>query len=198
MQNWDTCNLHTKSIPWFGQMTLPRELTVKNGKLYQWPIRELLEMRRDEVRYENVRIRNEEIELEGISGRLVDMEVDLKVGEMDEEGYYSFHKFSVHFAEDDRFHSGVSFRPTESTLKVNRKFSGSRRAIIHQRRAKVKPKDGVLSLRIILDRFSAEVFANGGEKVMTFTFYTDIRADRISFYVDGEAEFNVTKYRLQI
>ena len=32
---------------------------------------------------------------------------------------------------------------------------------------------------------------------MTFTFYTDIRADRISFYVEGEAEFNVTRYRLQ-
>ena len=197
MQNWDTCNLHTKSIPWFGQMTLPRELSVKNGRLYQWPIRELLSMRRDEVRYENVRIRNEEIELEGISGRLVDMELDLKVGEKDEDGYYSFHKFSIHFAENDRFHSGVSFRPAESTLKVNRKFSGSRRAIIHQRRAEVKPKDGVLSLRIILDRFSAEVFVNGGEKVMTFTFYTDIRADRISFYVEGEAEFNVTRYRLQ-
>ena len=41
MQNWDTCNLHTKSIPWFGQMTLPRELSVKDGRLYQWPIREL-------------------------------------------------------------------------------------------------------------------------------------------------------------
>ena len=56
MQNWDTCNLHTKSIPWFGQMTLPRELSVKDGRLYQWPIRELLSLRRDKVSYENVRV----------------------------------------------------------------------------------------------------------------------------------------------
>ena len=62
MQNWDTCNLHTKSIPWFGQMTMPRELSVKNGRLYQWPIRELLSLRRDKVSYENVRVRNDEIE----------------------------------------------------------------------------------------------------------------------------------------
>ena len=174
MQNWDTCNLHTKSIPWFGQMT-----------------------RRDEVRFENVRVRNEEIELNGIRGRLVDMEVELKVMKDDEEGHYPFQKFAIHFARDDRHHTGISFRPAESTLKVDRKFSGSRRAIIHQRRAYAKPKDGILKLRIILDRFSAEVFVNDGEKVMTTTFYTDVRADGISFFADGEAEFSVTKYRLQ-
>ena len=197
MQNWDTCNLHTKSIPWFGQMTLPRELSVKDGRLYQCPIREFLSLRRDKVRYENVRIRDEEIELEGINGRLVDMELELKVVEDDEEGHYPFQKFAIHFARDDRHHTGISYRPAESTLKVDRKFSGSRRAIIHQRRAYADPKDGVLKLRIILDRFSAEVFVNDGEKVMTTTFYTDVRADGISFFVDGEAEFTVTKYRLQ-
>ena len=38
MQNWDTCNLHVKSTPWFGQMSLPRELRVRNGILYQTPV----------------------------------------------------------------------------------------------------------------------------------------------------------------
>jgi len=196
MQNWDTCNLHTKSIPWFGQMTVPRELTIKNGRLYQWPIRELDLMRRDKVVYEDVRVKGGEIELEGIDGRLVDMELELKV-KADEKGHYPFQKFAVHFAKDGRYHTGVSYRPAELVLKVDRKFSGSRRAIIHQRRAHVEPVDGVLKLRIILDRFSAEVFVNDGEKVMTITLFTDTRAKHITFNVDGEAEFNVTKYRLQ-
>ena len=147
--------------------------------------------------HENVRIRDEEVELSGISGRLVDMELDLKVGEKDEEGHYGFHKFAIHFAKDDRVHTGISYRPSEKTLKVDRKFSGSRRAIIHQRRAYVEPQDGVLQLRVIIDRFSVEVFVNSGEKVMTMTYYTDIRADRISFLVDGTAEFDVTKYSLE-
>ena len=34
MQNWDTSRLHPEETPWFGQMTLPRELSVKNGRLY--------------------------------------------------------------------------------------------------------------------------------------------------------------------
>ena len=33
MQNWDTSRLHPEETPWFGQMTLPRELSVKNGRL---------------------------------------------------------------------------------------------------------------------------------------------------------------------
>ncbi|MBQ8055121.1 MAG: glycoside hydrolase family 32 protein [Lachnospiraceae bacterium] len=197
MQNWDTCNLHTRSIPWFGQMTLPRELSIKNGRLNQWPVRELLSLRKGEVRYENVCIRDEEVELTDIRGRLVDMELDLKVGEKDRDGHFGFHKFAIHFAKDDRYHTGISYRPSEATLKVDRKFSGSRRAIIHQRRAYANPVDGVLHLRVIIDRFSVEVFVNGGEKVMTMTYYTDIRADRISFFADGAASFDVTKYSLE-
>jgi beta-fructofuranosidase len=52
MQNWDTCNLRTKSTSWFGQMSLPRELSVRNGVLYQTPIRELDSLRRNRVSYE--------------------------------------------------------------------------------------------------------------------------------------------------
>ena len=79
-----------------------------------------------------------------------------------------------------------------------RKFSGSRRAIIHQRRARIRFPQGKLRLRVILDRFSVEVFINDGEQVMTATIFTDIRADRIAFFADGEVRLNVTKYALQI
>ena len=55
MQNWDTCNLHAPEIrSWFGQMSLPRELSVQNGRLFQRPVRELEAMRGQEVKYENV------------------------------------------------------------------------------------------------------------------------------------------------
>ena len=64
--------------PWFGQMSLPRELSLKDGRLYQGPVREFDSMRR----------------------------------------------------------------------------------IKHQRRSLVNTADGELKLRIILDRFSVEVFVN--------------------------------------
>ena len=190
MQNWDTCNLHTKSTPWFGQMSLPRELHVKDGILYQTPIRELEAMRRNKVEYDHITVENDEIVLPGVSGRMVDMEIELEAGD--------FTRFAVWFAKNDLYHTGFSFRPHESVLKVDRKFSGSRRAIIHQRRAKVRHENGRLKLRLILDRYSAEMFVNDGEKVMSATLYTDLDADGIAFFADGKASFRVTKYDLAL
>ena len=41
MQNWDTLAHRCNDSKWFAQMSLPRELSVKNGRLYQTPIKEL-------------------------------------------------------------------------------------------------------------------------------------------------------------
>ena len=190
MQNWDTCNLHTKATRWFGQMSLPRELSVKNGVLYQWPIRELDALRRDEAVFEHVTAENGEVRLPGVRGRLLDLEVDIEGGD--------FNRFAIRFAQNELYRTGVSFRPHESVLKIDRKFSGSRRAIIHQRRALVNHEGGRLRLRLVLDRYSVEVFVNGGEKVMSATLYTDLDADGVSFYADGRVTFSVRKYALLI
>lgn len=191
MQNWDTCNLRDTERFWFGQMTLPRELSIENGRLIQKPVRELESLRGEEVRYENV-VFTDTIRLDGIRGRKMDMEIMLRPADPEN----IFHKFAVRFAQDETYHTSVSFRPLESVVKVDRKFSGSRRAIIHQRRSRVGGRDGKLKLRVILDRFSAEVFVNDGEQVLTITFYTDLSADGISFYVDGKAVMDVVKYDL--
>ena len=56
-------------------MSLPRELFLKDGRLYQRPVRELDEMRRNKVEYHNVTF-SDVISLNGIRGRKVDMETD--------------------------------------------------------------------------------------------------------------------------
>lgn len=192
MQNWDTCNLHTPDQPWLGQMALPRELSVKNGRLYQNPIRELETLRGEEVRHENVTF-SDVISLPGVKGRKVDMELAIRPA--DAENIYR--KFAVRFAQNDVYQTSISFRPYESIVKVDRKFSGSRRAIIHQRRCQVHNKDGNIKLRIILDKFSVEVFVNNGEYALTATMYTELAADRISFFADGEVTMDVVKYELK-
>ena len=192
MQNWDTCNLHTPSTPWFGQMSLPRELSLRNGRLYQQPVRELRKLRGSPVVCEHVVIDNRELSLPGIRGRLMELEIEL---EPDPEAEL-YNRFAIRFARDDTRHTGVSFRPRESVLKVDRKFSGSRRAIIHQRRAKVRHENGRLRLRLILDRFSVEAFVNDGEQVMSATLSTDLSAQDITFFADGKLSFSVRAWPL--
>ncbi len=190
MQNWDTCNLHTESTPWFGQMSVPRELSMKDGILYQNPVRELEAMRSNKVVHEGVLLDSEEIELDGISGRTLDMTVEVRAA--DPEALYR--RFAIHVAKDDDFYTEVRFRFRESTLKLDRMYSGSRRAIIHQRKAFVNHDNGTLKLRLILDRYSLEVFVNDGEKVMSTTLETGLSADRISFRSDGAVRMDIVKY----
>lgn len=191
MQNWDTCNLRSQNMTWFGQMSIPRELSIKNGRLFQTPVRELENMRSNKVEYQNVSLSGN-ISLDGIKRRKVDMEITLSP---EDEGDI-YQKFAVRFAQNEQYYTSLSFHPRDAILKIDRKFSGSRRAIINQRRSLVNSESGKLKLRIIMDRFSVEVFVNDGEQVLSATLYTDQAADGISFFADGKVKLNVVKYDL--
>ena len=192
MQNWDTTpGYRISPTSWFGQMTVPRELSVRDGRLYQLPVRELESLRRGRVSFRNVYV-NGEMELEGVKGRCVDIELEIRPA--DSEAV--FNKFAVKFAAGGRYYTTLSFHPQDRIMKIDRKFSGSRRAIIHQRRASVSSTGGVLKMRLILDRFSAEIFLNDGEQVMTANLYTDPSADGISFLSEGAVSMNLVKYDL--
>ena len=81
-------------------------------------------------------------------------------------------------------------------MKIDRKFSGSRRAIIHQRRAEVPSENGAVKIRLLLDRYSAEAFLNEGAQTITANLYTDMGAQRISFLAQGAVSMNIVKYDL--
>ena len=193
MQNWDTLSMAAPKTPLFGQMTLPRELSIRYGRLYQWPIRELDALRSGYVCYDNIALSGELI-LDDIRGRQVDLTITLRPA--DERNVYK--RFSVWFGMDEKHHTGISFRPYESILKIDRKFSGSRRAIIHQRRCKVPRNNGHITFRMILDRFSVEIFINHGEQTVTATMPTDLSADGFRFYADGDVLMDIEKYDLDL
>ena len=123
--------------------------------------------------------------------------MELCVRPADEEKLYR--KFAVRFAQNDTYQTSVSFRPYESVIKIDRKHSGSRRAIIHQRRCLVNNGDsrrGIIKIRLVLDYFSAEVFVNDGEYALSATLYTDAGVDGISFFADGQVTMDVVHYTL--
>ena len=172
-------------------MTIPREISIKNNRLYQWPIREIESLRQNKVEYHDVLV-NGELRLDGVQGRQVDLTVTVRPA----DGEDLYNKFAVWFAEDDMYHTSLSFHPSDSIMKIDRKFSGSRRAVIHQRRSKVNHNNGRITFRMILDRYSAEIFVNNGEHTITATIYTDLAADGIKFISDSNVIIDVEKYDL--
>ena len=192
MQNWDTCKTTGyEERPWFGQMSLPRELFLKNGRLYQQPVRELFQHRSARVSCHDVLLDGEKT-LEGIAGRVVELDIHLRPADPDR----LYQKFVMKFAQNEKYYSILSYRPYESWLQIDRKFSGSRRAYIHQRRCLVPDRHGEIHLHVIMDRFSVEIFINDGEQVMTATILTGSDAKGISFETDGQAVMDITKYTL--
>ena len=60
----------------------------------------------------------------------------------------------------------------------------------------MRPQGGEIKLRIILDRFSVEVFVNDGEQMASAVIYTQKSAGAITFEAGGSAVIDVEKYDL--
>lgn len=188
MQNWDTCAPYSTDAAWFGQMTLPRELHLRNGRLIQNPVRELEALHGRRVSYENIPVRAETV-LKGVYGRVLDMTVTVRP--QTAEGYEIFR---LKFAKGSQHYSSLSYRPESSTVRISRAHSGYARDFVHERKCFVADRGGEIKLRIVLDRFSAEVFVNDGEQAMSMTLYTPLTADGISFEAQGKVLIDVEKF----
>ena len=75
MQSWDN-PIYPATHKWSGMMTVPRELSLKNGRVCQKPVRELETYCKNEVIYKDICI-EKETELNGVSGRSADLELSL-------------------------------------------------------------------------------------------------------------------------
>ncbi|MDO4267703.1 MAG: glycoside hydrolase family 32 protein [Eubacteriales bacterium] len=189
MQSWDA-KIAPAELGWVGMMTIPRELHFENGRLYQRPVRELEAYRSGQVVFQNVTIR-ESTELEGVRGRQIDLTVEITG--------FDFEHFRIQFASSGQYCMVLQYSTKRGCLTIDRTHSGLIRDVVCRRKMEVRPMETedqgrCLRLRLLLDKYSAEIFVNDGESVMSSVFYTPQEADRILFDTDGTACIHVTKY----
>ncbi len=191
MQNWDACIEPENHPKWFGQMTTPRELHIRDGALIQNPVRELEALRGRRVHHKVTIC--EETTLQGVCGRAIDMTVALTPveGEL-------YQQFRMKLARDSQHFTSIAYDPRTSILTIDRSHSGSRRDVVHERRCLVRRGGGAVKLRVLLDRFSIEIFVNNGEQALSTTIYTPQTANGISFEAQGPVELEVEKYDLSL
>ena len=193
MQNWETSSSILQELRFMGQMTLPRELSVRNGRLFQNPVRELESCRGVKIDYHNVLI-NGDASLRGISGRCMDMTVTVRPG--NDRNIYKW--FRLYVAKDGENFTMIRYRPDIGTLKVDRTHSGFPHDIVNIREFPVRQKDGEIKIRVVMDRYSMELFVNDGEQAASFVLYTPQEANAVSFSSDGSVLVDVEKYDLEI
>lgn len=193
MQSWDA-NIMKHLLEWSGMMTIPRELDWRNGRIYQSPVREIEQYHKNKVEYKDKEITGNTV-LEGIKGRIIDLQVDVTG--------FNFQYFNIHFAYNKNYEMLLKYNHVRKCLTFDRTNSGIVRDVVCRRKMTTEPialgeHGEILKLRLLLDRYSVEVFVNDGEKVMSSVFNTPMEADGIMFDTEGTACINVTKYDICI
>ena len=191
MQNWETSNCRDEKLRFFGQMTVPRELSVRDGRLIQNPVRELEAYRSVKISYRNVMVCGE-TNLQGIKGRMLDMTVTVRPA--NDNALYRRFRLSV--ARDGERCTTIRYKPESNTVRVDRTNSGFPHDIVSIREFQVRPRQGEIKLRVVMDRYSLELFVNDGEQAASFVIYTPQEASSISFDADGTVLLDIEKYDL--
>ena len=191
MQYWESAGWCPEGLPFYGQMTLPRELRVKDGRVFQQPVRELENYRGKKTEFRDLRL-DGSCELDEIRGRCLDMELLVRP---EEQG--SLASFTLHFASGSGYDSFLRWDCARHTILVDRNRAGFPPGIRCSREFEAGVSDGALRLRLLLDRWSMELFVNDGERAASFTIYAPQTSDAIRFETEGAALLDVKKYDLE-
>ncbi len=188
MQSWDS-NIRPAGQRWACMMTLPRELKLVDGKIVQSPVREIEQYYTAPVHYDDKEIAGE-CQLSGIRGRVLDMTVEIREG--------NYRTFSIRFAQNEQFYTSLTYHREKNLLELDRTCSGMVRDAVAYRRVKVKYPKEQPKFRLLLDKYSAEIFVNDGGQVLSTTLYTPPEAEGISFFCDGTAVAAIQKYTISV
>ena len=195
MQNWETCQFYREDLAFHGQMTIPREISFRNRQLIQNPVRELENCRSERTAYEQVKVDGTRV-LPGIGGRCIDLTVKIRPEEQADPAD-PMKRFFIDLAAEKDVQTTLEFDPVLSQLSIDRTRSGFPHDIANRRSIPVRLADGAITLRILLDRYSLEVFVNGGEQAASFVMYGPEEAEEIRFRSIGRAVIDAEQYTIK-
>ena len=192
LQNWDNYLL-PDGFRWSGMMTVPRELTLRGDRLFQNPVRELERYQTNRVFCENYELTAEagKVEIQGIKGRCMDLTVTILKDECKE--------FCISLAVDEKHKTVIRYEKERGLLTTDRNCCGMWKDLLTERSIKLEEADMKhLQLRILLDKYSVELFVNDGKYAMSTLMYTPFSADRVFFETDGTVCMDIEKFDIVV
>ncbi len=126
-------------------------------------------------------------ELSEVTGRVFDMTVEFDPSECKE--------LEIRVGADERFYTALIYDGAANTFTTDRTYSGCPRDLLSVRKMALPEQTSPVKLRVLMDKYSVEVFVNDGEKVMTSLTYGPMSAEKIFFRSTGS--FHVTFHEIQ-
>jgi fructan beta-fructosidase len=183
---------YTPTAPWRGAMSVVRELTLqRRGEgwlVTQMPVRELRTLRGRHTRMAERPIAAGDqsgqggpvLRRPGTGGQALELNADMVAGSAGE--------FGVKVAMGTGQETVIGYDVATRELFVDRRRSGEvafNGEFAARHTAPLVLNSATLSLRILIDASSVEVFANGGERVLTEQIFPARRSTGVSFYAKG-------------
>ena len=184
LHDWGN-DLTPDGAKWCGQMTYPREIELKKNIIYQMPAKELEKHYTNEYKTSFCLEKDYKFQDTELYSRVARLDLDIEKIDAKE--------CIIYLASNHRYNSFIKINFKKKTLKFSRRFSGLIKDAVDERKIDVDIKSGKLSLSILIDRFSVEIFVNGGKEVLSSRIYTPAEANEISFIADGEVRVDACK-----
>ncbi|AZK47474.1 glycoside hydrolase family 32 protein [Paenibacillus lentus] len=161
---------------WAHCLTLPRELTLREGKIIQRPVQELEKRRKDEVNAEAV-LHSEAKSFSGFQGSAYELICEFNEADADRFGI----EFRVGSTEKtvltyDRNIKKVILDRSLSGQSVNSEFGSERRCSLDA---------DTIKFHLFVDTSSVEIFVNDGEEVFTSRIFPSKESTQIRFFAHG-------------
>jgi beta-fructofuranosidase len=164
----------TDQNDWAHCLTLPRELSIKNGKLFQQPAKELKKLRKEKSELEAT-ITNEK--LKAFSG--TKYELICEVLENDSA------VFGIEFRAKGDEKTVIQYDAHEKRVMLDRSVSGQPvgEAFGTTRQCSIESRK--MKFHLFVDTSSVEIFINNGEEVFTSRIFPNADSNEIRFFAEG-------------
>ncbi len=161
---------------WAHCLTLPREITVENGKLMQRPVRELTEKRGTRMEAKAV-LKNETKTFESFSG--TSYELISEFNQIDAESF----GMEIRVSETEK--TILMYDAVQKKVVLDRTNSGAPSGTKYGTVRKCFLDAEQVKFHIFVDTSSIEVFVNDGEEVFTSRIFPRENSTGIRFFANG-------------
>ncbi|MFT8362299.1 MAG: sucrose-6-phosphate hydrolase [Sporolactobacillus sp.] len=179
MDMWEA-DMPEKEDGWAGALTLPRELLLKDDRIYMLPIKEVQSLRIEKLCDETLNVSSHQLVLSDINH----LELGLDMSFQDWDG--SVFKLSLHDQKGNELSLTIDAQTQALTL-----FRTGRDPYRYGK----TEQNNQATLQVFIDTSSVEIFINEGEIVFSERFYHE---DNLAVYLEADKDIpvNVHAYRL--
>lgn len=171
----------TREYKWIHNLTIPRELHVKAGKVYQTPIEEMKNLRQQCSTLLNQILVNESLRLRDSAVSSMELFIDTEVSEASSS-------FEVDIFEDAK----IIYNKNDHQLSFQRY-----RIADNETEYRSCHLNDLKNMRIFLDCSSIEIFVNDGEEVFSSRFFPKTISNGVNISSIGQVSFDLFKWNLR-